>query len=222
MDLPEGYHREVIEARESSEAIDFTDSRVEIVADTKPLNSGGASFKTHKLVKISSSKLAYRPTFFNVLFCSTFFIIGLSVIAFYVFAYFQLLSIPYPKSWFMLIFGSIFSLVGGYFCYTSFMPRVFDKQLGIYYKTYTFNFHSTRIDSKSQITLKSIIAIQIIGEHIKSKDGSYKSFELNLVLDDKSRRNVVDHGNIKSIVDDAHVLRDFLNVPIWHEKTHRT
>ncbi|WP_092447345.1 hypothetical protein [Winogradskyella sediminis] len=64
--------------------------------------------------------------------------------------------------------------------------------------------------------MKSIVAIQIIGEYVQSDDGSYKSFELNLVLDDASRRNVVDHGNLKSIIKDAEMLSAFLNIPIWH------
>ncbi len=221
MELPEGFHREVIEAKESSEDVDLKDSRVEIAINTKPLNYGGANFKTHKLIKKSSSILAYRPTLGNALFCFVFLAIGLCVITFYVLAYFQLFSIPYPKSWFMLLFGVIFGAVGGFLCYKAYMPRVFDKQLGLYYKSYFLNVHSSKNKLKSNVVLKSIIAIQIIGEHIKSKDGNYKSFELNIVLDDRSRRNVVDHGNIKSIVDDAHVLHDFLDVPIWHEKTHK-
>lgn len=69
------------------------------------------------------------------------------------------------------------------------------------------------------MSLKSIVAIQIIGEHVPTDDGSYKSFELNLVLEDSSRKNVVDHGNLKSIISDAEILSDFLNIPIWHAGT---
>lgn len=219
MELPKGFHREVAEVNESIDDVDFGELPIKNTVDTSPLNSGGASFKTHKLVKKSSSKLAYKPTFGNTLFCLTFFGIGLSVIIFYIIGFLQLFSMQFPKSWFMLIFGAIFGLVGGYLSYTSFMPRVFDKQLGLYYKSYGINVHASRKKLKSHVSLKSIVAVQIIGEHIKSKDGSYKSFELNLVLDDNTRRNVVDHGNIKSIIDDAHILSDFLNVPIWHAKS---
>ncbi len=99
------------------------------------------------------------------------------------------------------------------------MPRVFDKQLGLYYRSYKMDLHISKKDSKNQILLKSIVAIQIIGEHVSSDDGSYKSFELNLVLDDSTRKNVIDHGSLKTIIDDAHVLSEFLNVPIWHSKS---
>lgn len=96
-------------------------------------------------------------------------------------------------------------------------PRIFDKQQGLYYATYQFKLHkSRRQQTKDYLSLKSIVAIQIIGEYVQSDDGSYKSFELNLVLDDASRRNVVDHGNLKSIIKDAEMLSAFLNIPIWH------
>ena len=84
-------------------------------------------------------------------------------------------------------------------------------------KDYKFKIHdSNKSASKSQIPLNSIIAIQLNGEHVKNDKGSYKSFELNLVLKDGSRKNVVDHGNLKSIISDAEILSDFLDVPIWH------
>ena len=101
--------------------------------------------------------------------------------------------------------------------YHFYMPCVFDKQLGIFYKSYTFKLHeANRKQRDNYIPLKSIVAIQIIGEHVRSDDGSYKSFELNLVLEDNTRKNVIDHGNLKSIIDDAHMLSEFLDVPIWH------
>ena len=73
---------------------------------------------------------------------------------------------------------------------------------------------------KHQFPLAKIVALQIIGEHIRDEDGSFNSFELNLVLTDNSRRNVIDHINLKAIIKDAKDLSNFLNVPIWHATSH--
>ena len=43
-----------------------------------------------------------------------------------------------------------------------------------------------------------------------------------LVLEDGTRRNVVDHGSLKTIIDDAHIVSEFLNVPIWHAESNKT
>lgn len=59
------------------------------------------------------------------------------------------------------------------------------------------------------------MALQIIGEVVHGKDSKYNSFELNLVLDDVNRVNVVDHGNLKGVIADTETLGDFLNLPIW-------
>lgn len=119
-----------------------------------------------------------------------------------------------------LAFGLIFSLIGGYMLYHLFKPRVFDKQSGYYYKGY--NFKPNERELEHQFKLNTIVAVQIIGETIRDSDGSYGSYELNLVLEDASRRNVVDHGNLKTIIDDAHIISAFLNVPIWHAETSKS
>ena len=41
------------------------------------------------------------------------------------------------------------------------------------------------------------------------------SYELNVVLQDGSRRNVVDHGNLDALRADARELAMFLVVPLW-------
>ncbi|MAX71660.1 MAG: hypothetical protein CMC76_11295 [Flavobacteriaceae bacterium] len=213
MDLPKGFHKEVIEARENR-AVDFTDNSLEKSVAISPLKPGGSNFKTHELIKKTPWKYAYRPSFGGILFAGIFVIVGLIVIIISL----SVISTT-PSNWIMFMFGAVFSTTGSLIYYFSAMPRVFDKQLGLYYKTYKVNPSKRDENSKKQFPLKSIIAIQVIGETISSKNGSYGSFELNLVLEDGSRKNVVDHGNLKSIIDDAHVLSDFLNVPIWHAET---
>ena len=44
---------------------------------------------------------------------------------------------------------------------------------------------------------------------------SYYSYELNLVLEDGARLNVVDHGDLKALQADAEILSEYLQVPVW-------
>jgi len=48
-----------------------------------------------------------------------------------------------------------------------------------------------------------------------SANRPFTSYELNLVLKDGSRRNLVDHGNLPALRDDARELAGFLIVPLW-------
>ncbi|WP_179347878.1 hypothetical protein [Winogradskyella pacifica] len=211
MDLPEGFHKEVIEAREN--VLSNTNS-TESKVSTSPFKPGGASFKTNVLIQASPSKLTYKPSIGAALFSFIFLAVGLGVLFYALFPLFQSHIESVSISWILVLFGLIFFGAGAFMFYK---PRVFDKQQGLYYTTYAFKgYQSKRKLSKDYLSLQSIIAIQIIGEHVKSDDGSYKSFELNLVLEDASRRNVVDHGNLKAIINDAEMLSEFLNIPIWH------
>jgi hypothetical protein len=52
-------------------------------------------------------------------------------------------------------------------------------------------------------------------EYVSGNKSSYYSYELNLVLDDGSRINVVDHGNLERLRSDAQTLSQFLGKPVW-------
>lgn len=200
----------------SESGIDIIKSKVSI----DPLVGGGSNFGTHVLTQQSSSKLVYKPSISAALFSFAFFAVGFGVLCFAIYFKFQPSSLTDGKDVMLIIFGLVFACAGGFMFYYFYMPRVFDKQLGVYYKAHRPKLHHTkRVNSKNQVLLKSIVAIQIIGEIVQGDKGSYQSFELNLILDDSSRRNVVDHGNLNSIIDDAEVLSKFLNIPIWHAKS---
>jgi hypothetical protein len=69
----------------------------------------------------------------------------------------------------------------------------------------------------SAVPLAQIHAVQLIPK--LPKDGSgladYYSYEINLVTQEGSRINVVDHGDLDRIRQDARQLAQFLNVPLW-------
>ncbi|UII25349.1 hypothetical protein LVD15_18860 [Fulvivirga maritima] len=65
------------------------------------------------------------------------------------------------------------------------------------------------------IDFKNAKALQIINEYVVTREsGAYNSFELNLVLDDYSRLNLMDHGDLNSLIEDAKKISKVLKVPI--------
>lgn len=68
---------------------------------------------------------------------------------------------------------------------------------------------------KDMVPLSSIHALQIITEKVTTKNSSFLSYEINLILSDKKRINIVDHGNYERILSDSKQLGDYLGVPVW-------
>jgi hypothetical protein len=67
----------------------------------------------------------------------------------------------------------------------------------------------------SGIKFADVYALQIIKERVRSKSSSYFSYELNLILKDKERVNLLDHGKYNLVREDADMLASVLGVPLW-------
>ena len=68
---------------------------------------------------------------------------------------------------------------------------------------------------KKSFDLKNIEAIQLIREYVRGNESSYYSYELNLICSDGSRINIVDHGALRKLREDAALLAEYLSVPVW-------
>jgi hypothetical protein len=70
-------------------------------------------------------------------------------------------------------------------------------------------------DGKTIIPFSEIHALQIISEFISGKFDNYSSYELNIILKDATRINIIDHNDIEQIRLDAQKISIFLGVPVW-------
>lgn len=186
--------------------------------DWFPLNSGGTNFQTHQLDQSDGDLLVFKATTGAKVFAGIFTGVGVLgiVIPLMVFAHNDF------QDWGMLLFavffGGIFLTAGLLLRHFMTMPRVFDTFYGCYYKGRKKPDHTMGMSSeqKHAVThLNEVKAIQLIRERVSSKNGSYHSFELNLVMQDASRINVIDHGNHTAMVADAQTLATTLGVPLW-------
>lgn len=115
----------------------------------------------------------------------------------------------------MTIFGLVFFLVGTIPFFRN-KYLVFDKAMGYCWEGNKSPRNVIRAEETSKlIKLNRIRALQIIKERISSSKSSYYSYELNLILDDGSRVNVMDHGSQSSIREDANKLSEYLDVPVF-------
>ncbi len=103
----------------------------------------------------------------------------------------------------LLIFfiGFAMTFVGIYLI-NRFTIIVFDKQTGKSWK-----------GKSDQINLEHVKLVQLIREYV-STDSLFYSYEINLVLHNEDRINIVDHGNQKAAIKDAIRLAMFLDVPL--------
>jgi hypothetical protein len=116
----------------------------------------------------------------------------------------------------IILFGAVFAGAGGWIYFSMAKPRVFDKLSSMYWKGHKKPDYIYRPeDKKDAAMLSDIYAIQLIREYVKGDKSSYYSYELNLVLEDGKRLNVIDHGNKNEIMEDARKLGEFLSVPVW-------
>lgn len=63
--------------------------------------------------------------------------------------------------------------------------------------------------------LNRIHAIQLIGKRPELKCITFILYEMNLVLEDATRLNVIAHGDLEAMREDALALSEFLGKPLW-------
>lgn len=186
--------------------------------DWHPLRGGGSNFKTHRLDSSNPDRLVFRATLGAKLFSGLFTVIGLFGLVVPMVIFITGGMQDWPLFGFALFFGGIFLALGLFLMHGFLLPRVFDTFYGFYYKGWKRPKHKNTISESKKtdiIGLNEVDAIQVLRERIRSKNGSYYSYEINLVLKDASRVNIIDHGKQAAVIEDAETLAQALGVPLW-------
>jgi hypothetical protein len=175
-----------------------------------PLKPGGASFKTSVLNKVSNSRLEYRASKGAVAFAFAFLGFGTAICSLVLWTHFRSGSVKDLVTLLPLVVPVIF-IFFGLVTLVSFRKKTyFDLGSGSYGK-------GSEENPEKICMLHEIAALQILSEHIRGNKSSYTSYELNLVLSDGKRINVIDHGKLEAVREDARTLVQFMarNIPIW-------
>ncbi len=187
-----------------------TDDPVAEKISWDPVKSGGANFKTQNMVE-ADNKIIVKPSFLARFLYSLFLLPGLGVM-FFVSPHLYL-SGEITGGTSMLVLGAMFVGVS-LLMLSSNKKMTFDKTSGTYFRGKRYE-PSQRNDAARQGRLSDIYALQLIGESIRSDNGSYRSYELNLVFRNGERANVMDHGESLDVDASAKLLASYLKVPVW-------
>lgn len=179
-----------------------------------PLKPGGTNFCTRRLMGTHPNLLEFKPTKSAVLFYSLFLVIGLAVMILPPMTNSK--EFTNAKLLMPILIGGVFAFVGGLLLYYGTIPIVFDKQKGLYINSLQARKNTIPGQMVEGGTrLSDIHALQILREHVRGNKSSYHSYELNLVLRDGKRVNVIDHGSYPKLLEDAARLAQFLGKPLW-------
>jgi hypothetical protein len=194
----------------------FNDPLAEEIEWT-PAKSGGTNVCTHRLHIGFDNTALFKATLSIYLFTGIFIVMGVFAI---LAPFIGMLSSGKLETNFLIpvIIGIVFCSIGIFMNRLFTAPVTFDLDSGYFWKgrINPNNVFDIESRAKEYALIKDIHALQILSEYCSGgKNSSYYSYELNLVLKDGARKNVVDHGNIKKLREDAEKLADFLNVPVW-------
>lgn len=190
------------------------DDSVAMSTEWGPAKGGGASFGTHNLRPVDSFRLEFRPAVGAIVFYGIFFVVGVGLLIGSIVV--LMTDGELPVFGILFFVGLVFTLVGGGLGYNGTAPIVFDKRRSAFWKGRTAPHEmANRASHPKYAPLDEIHALQLISELCSSDDGSYYSYELNVVLTDGSRINVVDHGKLGLLQSDAATIAEFLEVPVW-------
>lgn len=182
-----------------------------------PLKGGGSNFGTHKLIRANHSRIEFKATLGAKIFSLIFLLVGVGIPLFIGMETYSTYGSLFRSDFlFIGLIAMIFFAAGSWMYYSFSKPVIFDKTKGMFWKGWKApKRYLSEGDSESSSRIGDIYALQIIPELIRSDNKSYVSYELNLVLSDGSRMNVVDHGDLRQLREDAEILSKFLNVMIW-------
>jgi hypothetical protein len=182
-----------------------------------PLASGGASFRTHRLVQPSANRVEFAATPVARGFYLLFFFVGSGLLFFHLNGIrVEHTGFPNPDTLVPIVVGAVFATVGACLYWFGTIPRVFDLGLAAFWRGRRVPTPMELLErGDSSAPLSSIHALQLLSEFVSGSKNSYYSHELNLVLHDGSRINVVDHGNLERLRGDASMLSQFLGKPVW-------
>lgn len=173
----------------------------------EPISLDGHEFKTHKMKQLSPGKIIFTGSLELKIFYGFLMALGLSVPIVY--------SLKGELDTTATVIGIVIFVVALIFFLRTVSTLVFDKSMGYFYMGDKSSVEKLENHGKTYCRIVEIQALQLLKKKCYSNNTSYSSYELNLVLQNGSRINVVDHGDKKVIDRDIKKLATFLNVEIY-------
>ncbi len=195
----------------------------------QPRSKANSNMKTHRLVELSPDVLAFKPTGGAIAFLLVFIVVAPMIALAILIGAIATGEANGLLVAFVLSVAAVFVTFGIVMLRFATRPRVFDGRAEWYVRSRTSPRLLSRRDKTYThgVPFENIHALQIICEFTKyrRRHGTitlvgkqvrgFWSYELNLVLKNRKRINVVDHGDFQALSADAETLAEFLGVPVW-------
>lgn len=184
-----------------------------------PVRKAAASFCTHRLRSINSERSEFNVTLEAQLFCGVFLMLGLMLTSISIVLLPTSEQVAFGANLFLAPFvGLTFTLCGGGMLYWVSTPIVFDYAAGFFWigRQAPSSFVEQNV-AKHFSRLDRIHALQLLSQYNRGNKTSYYSYQLNLILKDGNRINVLNHGDEQQVRSDATELAAFLGRPVWDE-----
>lgn len=175
--------------------------------DWTPANPGGSQYRIRRLVKVTSTRLEFRVSPEVYVLCIALAIAG----GWTVYA-----GSEGPRNLMPIVLGLLLIVAAAVGLFNA-VNRVvsFDLQKGIFRRGSRLPNPFSSGKGLETIKLNEIHALQVLSEYVRGRETSYYSYELNLILKDGHRINLLDHANEKAFRKDLNTLAEFLGVPVW-------
>ncbi len=168
-----------------------------------PLNRHVANFITRKLIKKSFNQMQFEATLELKIFCLLPAVFGIFI------------GMAFSDSFNIVIFITciILILAGLLLYFFNTKPIIFDKNKGYAWKgkIEDYPYQIMKNNKIKCIILNQVYAIQLL----RSSAEWVVSYEINLILKDGNRYDIIGHNDLKAIKEDAEKLSNFLQIPIW-------
>lgn len=177
----------------------------------------GSRYRTFKLGQVNSDCWEYKATWVSYSFALVPIVVGLG----FMYATSTTSRLGGGLNPAVAILCLCFVVVGLVLLRKSLRKYIFDFRQGIYWEN-PIGFgrkHGPQFAKGEVLDLNRVIALQVLSEswETSSRDGNgydtHTSYELNMVLN-QSRRNIVDHGDLKAVVKEGKAIAQKMGVPL--------
>jgi hypothetical protein len=169
-----------------------------------PITKGGASYSTHKLVQVSSKEYVFKPKIFSYILSGVIIFLGLSFCVGFTIGAIETKEIA---ALFCAPFGLFFIWAGTWLLRVIKIERSIDlveRKVKIPKNNLSFDVESILID------FSDIVAIQIVEQRINTGKNRYDSYELNIILKNLERLNILAHAGGNQILEEAQKIARFI------------
>ena len=168
-----------------------------------PLNRHVANFVTHRLIRKLFYQMYFAATLELKIFCLLPAVFGIFI------------GMAFSDTFNIIIFiiCIILILAGLLLYFFNTKPIIFDKNMGYTWKGKIEDYPYQIINNNKIkcIFLNQVYAIQLL----RSSAGWIASYEINLILKDGNRHDIIGHNDLKVIKEDAEKLSNFLQILVW-------